>query len=140
MQLNKREECEMNIFVASWFFPPTTSSEGIVTYKLLRNSKNNYDVFCSTSRQWSYSSAMDMAEDDKIKVYSIETDEIEEWQKWAVDQFEKMYEERQYDCIMTRSTPPESIVIGRAIKKKHPEIKWIASILFLDAFSLLLCL
>ena len=81
----------MNIFVASWFFPPTTSSEGIVTYKLLRNSKNNYDVFCSTSRQWSYSSAMDMAEDDKIKVYSIETDEIEEWQKWAVDQFEKMY-------------------------------------------------
>ena len=118
----------MNIFVASWFFPPTTSSEGIVTYKLLRNSKNNYDVFCSTSRQWSYSSAMDMAEDDKIKVYSIETDEIEEWQKWAVDQFEKMYEERQYDCIMTRSTPPESIVIGRAIKKKHPEIKWIASL------------
>ena len=42
--------------------------------------------------------------------------------------FEKLYNERQYEYIMTRSTPPESIVIGREIKKRHPEIKWIASL------------
>ena len=119
---------EMNVFVASWFFPPTTSSEGIVTYKLLRNSQNNYDVFCSTSRQWSYDSAMSTSNDDRIKVYSVETDDIEKWQKWAVKQFEHYYKERKYDCIMTRSTPPESIVIGREIKKRHPEIKWVASL------------
>ena len=81
----------MNVFVASWFFPPTTSSEGIVTYKLLRNSQNNYDVFCSTSRQWSYDSAMSTSNDDRIKVYSVETDDIEKWQKWAVKQFEHYY-------------------------------------------------
>ena len=118
----------MNVFVASWFFPPTTSSEGIVTYKLLRNSAHNYDVCCSTSRQWSYSSVMNTIEEKNITVYSVETDAIEEWQKWTIEQFEKLYNERQYEYIMTRSTPPESIVIGREIKKRHPEIKWIASL------------
>ena len=118
----------MNVFVASWFFPPTTSSEGIVTYKLLRNSAHNYDVCCSTSRQWSYSSVMNTMEEKNITVYSVETDAIEEWQKWTIEQFEKLYNERQYEYIMTRSTPPESIVIGREIKKRHPEIKWIASL------------
>ena len=118
----------MNIFVASWFFPPTTSSEGIVTYKLLRNSQNNYDVFSSTSRQWSYESSMDITRDDRIKAYSIETNEIEKWQEWTIEQFEIMHKERHYECIMTRSTPPESVVVGREIKRRHPEIKWIASL------------
>lgn len=118
----------MNIFVASWFFPPTTSSEGIVTYKLLSNSEHNYDVCCSTSRQWSYRSSMEMTKKENIDVYSVETDDIEEWQEWTINKFEQLFQERHYECIMTRSTPPESIVVGREIKKKHPEIKWIASL------------
>lgn len=118
----------MNVFVASWFFPPTTSSEGIVTYKLLSNSENNYDVCCSASRQWSYSSTMEMKKNKNITVYSVETDDIEEWQEWTIEQFERLLQDQQYDCIMTRSTPPESIVVGREIKRKHPEIKWIASL------------
>ncbi len=118
----------MNIFVASWFFPPTTSSEGIVTYKLLSNSEHSYDVFCSTSRQWSYRSSMEMKKTDNMEVYSLETDSIDEWQKWAVRQFDKMMEKRHYDCIMTRSTPPESILIGQEIKRKYPNVKWIASL------------
>ena len=32
------------ILVISWFYPPINSSEGLVTYKLLRNSKLQYDV------------------------------------------------------------------------------------------------
>lgn len=118
----------MNIFVASWFFPPTTSSEGIVTYKLLSNSEHNYDVCCSTSRQWSYHSSMEMTKKENIDVYSVETDDIEEWQEWTINKFEQLFQKRHYECIMTRSTPPESIVVGREIKKKHPEIKWIASL------------
>ncbi len=118
----------MKIFVASWFFPPTTSSEGIVTYKLLRNSSHTYDVFCSGSRQWSYSSAMGTFDDENITVYTIETDDIDKWVRWCVKQFESKYEEERYECIMTRSTPPESILVGREIKKRHPEIKWIASL------------
>ena len=32
------------ILVISWYFPPINSSEGLVTYKLLKNSKYQYDV------------------------------------------------------------------------------------------------
>lgn len=118
----------MNIFVASWFFPPATSSEGIVTYKLLRNSKNDYDVFSSVSRQWGYQVEMTMRGEKNINSYTIETDDINEWVEACVEKFEELYPARQYDCIMTRSTPPESILIGRRIKAAHPEIKWIASL------------
>ena len=31
--------------VISWYFPPINSSEGLVTFKLLKNSKYKYDVF-----------------------------------------------------------------------------------------------
>ena len=118
----------MNIFVASWFFPPTTTSEGIVTYKLLRNSSHSYDVFCSKSKQWSYDSAMDMLNDKNIVVHAIETDELKKWVEWCVEQFEKNYASRKYECIMTRSTPPESILVGKEIKRRYPEIKWLASL------------
>ena len=36
------------ILVISWYFPPINSSEGLVTYKLLKNSKYQYDV-CRTA-------------------------------------------------------------------------------------------
>ena len=35
---------KMRGLVISWFYPPTNSSEGLVTYKLLKNSSFNYDV------------------------------------------------------------------------------------------------
>ena len=118
----------MKIFVASWFFPPATSSEGIVTYKLLRNSKYEYDVFSSTSQQWGYKAAMGLKDDANIHSYTIQTDDIDTWVNWCIEQFSERYEEEKYNCIMTRSTPPESILIGTAIKKKYPEVKWIASL------------
>lgn len=118
----------MNIFVAGWFFPPSTSSEGIVTYKLLRNSRNNYDVFSSTSKQWGYKASMSLQGEQNIRSYTIETDDIGEWVDFCVTQFDKLYPERMYDCIMTRSTPPESILVGQRIKEKYPQVKWIASL------------
>lgn len=118
----------MNIFVASWFFPPATSSEGIVTYKLLRNSKHNYDVFSSTSKLWGYKAAMGRRDEENINCYTIETDDIDAWVEASVEKFEELYAQRKYECVMTRSTPPESILVGRRIKKNHPEIKWIASL------------
>lgn len=117
----------MNIFVASWFFPPATSSEGIVTYKLLRNSRHQYDVFSSTSKRWGYKSAMEFHGEKNIHCYTIATDDIDEWVDASVAQFEKLYPKQKYTCIMTRSMPPESILVGERIKKKYPEIKWIAS-------------
>ena len=92
----------MNIFVASWFFPPATSSEGIVTYKLLRNSRHHYDVFSSTSKQWGYKAAMRMRGEKNIDTYTVETDDISEWVDFCVAQFEKRYAQQKYDCVMTR--------------------------------------
>ena len=46
------------ILVISWFYPPVNSSEGLVTYKLLRKSKNQFDVFTQKKIDlWSYSNA-----------------------------------------------------------------------------------
>lgn len=118
----------MNIFVASWFFPPSTSSEGIVTYKLLRNSRHNYDVFSSTSKQWGYKASMRLHGEKNIHSYTIETDDIQEWVDSCVAQFETLYPQRQYSYVMTRSTPPESILVGQRIKEKYPQVKWIASL------------
>lgn len=118
----------MNIYVASWFFPPATSSEGIVTYKLLRNSRHSYDVFSSTSKQWGYTAIMKMQGEENITSYTIETDSIDEWVEGAVKQFDRLYPQRQYACVMTRSTPPESILVGQRIKEKYPQVKWIASL------------
>ena len=43
------------ILVISWYFPPINSSEGLVTYKLLKNSKYQYDVCMQDSNDsWSY--------------------------------------------------------------------------------------
>ena len=118
----------MNIFVASWFFPPATSSEGIVTYKLLRNSRHHYDVFSSTSKQWGYKAAMRMRGEKNIDICTVETDDISEWVDFCVAQFEKRYAQQKYDCVMTRSTPPESILVGLRIKEKYPQVRWIASL------------
>lgn len=118
----------MKIFVASWFFPPATSSEGIVTYKLLRNSKHQYDVFSSTSKQWGYQNVMQQLNDKNLRCFTISTDNIDEWVEASIEQFEKLYVEEKYECIMTRSMPPESILIGNRIKEKYPQIKWIASL------------
>lgn len=118
----------MNIFVASWFFPPATSSEGIVTYKLLRNSENHYDVYSSTSKQWGYNATMDQKSETNITCYNIETDDINTWVEGCIAKFEELYPQQKYQCIMTRSTPPESILIGQRIKEKYRDIKWIASL------------
>ena len=118
----------MNIFVAAWYYPPVTSSEGIVTYKLLRESNNQYDVFSSLSDKWSYHKAFGKFEEDHITNYTIDTDNIDEWADACVEKFEELYPARKYDCIMTRSTPPESIMVGARIKEKYPDVKWIASL------------
>ena len=117
----------MRIFVASWFFPPVTTSEGIVAYKLLRNSRHQYDVCSSLSRQWTYH--RDFSYDaDNITVFPIETDDFDEWIDQAVELFETRHHEHPYDAIMSRSMPPESVDVAKRIRENHPDIPWIASL------------
>ena len=116
----------MKGFVASWFFPPQTSAEGIVTYKLLKYSKHEYDVCCSSSDLWSYHTTSEM-KSDNIRVFPVKTDDIDTWVEKAIQMFEERHAREHYDFIMTRSMPPESVLFGFRVKEKHPEIRWIAS-------------
>lgn len=116
----------MRIFVASWFFPPNSSSEGFVTYKLLRNSGHEYDVACSTSHKWGYADELRISEPN-IHVHPIETEKLEDWAEKSIALFEELHATRKYDAVMTRSMPPDAVIVGREIKRRHPEIKWIAS-------------
>ena len=116
----------MRGFVASWFFPPQTSAEGLVTFKLLKYSGNEYDVCCSTSDLWGYEKKSHL-ESSNIHVYPVKTNDLNQWVKEAVDIFCQQNKKKSYDFIMTRSMPPESVQIGLKIKELFPDIKWIAS-------------
>lgn len=116
----------MRIFVASWFFPPNTSAEGLVTFKLLKYSQNEYDVCCSKSKNWSYEKDSNL-EAKNIHIFPVDTDDISKWVQQCIEIFKENHNKKKYDCIMTRSMPPESIIIGDEIKKIDKNIKWIAS-------------
>lgn len=114
------------VLVISWFFPPINSSEGLVTFKLLKNSRLKYDVFTQKkSKNWAYN-------DNENKLISKNVSPIfskcENPSEWIADGV-KFFEDNKdkYDVIMTRSMAPESHEIGLIIKKNNPNVKWIAS-------------
>ena len=114
------------ILVISWYFPPINSSEGLVTYKLLKNSKFQYDVCMQDSNDsWSYGKDNYLPECENIKTICIKGDSLEIWKKETIKYFKNHSD--QYDIVMTRCMPPESHEIGLEIKKIKPSIKWIAS-------------
>lgn len=114
------------ILVITWFYPPVNSSEGLVTYKLLNNSKYEFDVFTQkNSASWSYGNKDDLENNKNINCIFANSDNLKDWQKEAILYFKKNKD--KYDVVMTRSMPPESHKIGIKIKKIKPSIKWIAS-------------
>ena len=114
------------ILVISWFYPPINSSEGLVTYKLLRNSKLQYDVCMQESNaSWSYGKNEKLPEASNVTRIPVAADDLEIWKEAAVEYFRKNKE--KYDIVMTRSMAPESHMIGLKIKEIKPEIIWIAS-------------
>ena len=114
------------ILVISWFFPPVNSSEGLVTYKLLNNSKNNYDVFTQKSNNsWAYKQSDNLYINDNInRIYSNAKD-LDEYYEEAIEYYNKNVD--KYDVVMTRSMPEISHEIGLKIKKINPSVIWIAS-------------
>ena len=114
------------ILVISWFYPPINSSEGLVTYKLLRNSKLQYDVCMQESNDsWSYGKNERLPEASNVNRIPVAADDLETWKEAVIEYFRKNKE--NYDIVMTRSMPPESHMIGLKIKEIKPEIIWIAS-------------
>lgn len=114
------------ILVITWFYPPVNSSEGLVTYKLLNNSKYEYDVFTQkNSASWSYGNKDNLENNKNIDCIFAESNNLKDWKKEAIKYFKE--NKNKYDVVMTRSMPPESHEIGIKIKKIKPSIKWIAS-------------
>lgn len=114
------------ILVISWFYPPINSSEGLVTYKLLKSSKYKYDVYTQKNNtSWSYGNKDILPESENVTSIFANANNIDEWMNEAI----KYYKENvdKYDIVMTRSMPPESHKIGLEIKKINPNIIWIAS-------------
>ncbi len=126
-QESEREVCIMKrILVVSWYFPPINSSEGLVTYKLLKNSKFEYDVCTQESNSlWSYGKNDYLPECKNVRKICKKGDSLKQWKKAVIEYFKK--HEKEYDIVMTRCMPPESHEIGMEIKKIKPSIFWIAS-------------
>ena len=116
----------MKGFVAAWFFPPQTSAEGLVTFKLLKYSRHQHDVCTSASDLWSYHAESQLT-CDNISVFPIQAESLEDWADKAFDLFEQRNKTEKYDFVMTRSMPPESLLFGFKVKEKYPDMKWIAS-------------
>lgn len=116
----------MRGFVVSWFFPPNNSSEGLVTFKLLKRSRFNYDVFTQKIHSnWSYGATEHKLINKNITPYYSSGNSYDEWINEGIEYFKKNQD--KYDFIMTRTTPKESHLVGLALKKLYPEKLWIAS-------------
>ena len=115
-------------FVISWYYPPGNSSEGLVTFKLLKNSKYQYDVWTRADQQqsvWDRKSHEDKLVTDNVKIIPGKCENEKEWVREGIKYFDAHRDE--YDFVMSRSMPVESHEIAISIKKKYPDIKWIAS-------------
>ena len=114
------------IFVVSWFYPPINSSEGLVTFKLINNSKYSYDVFTQNNfHDWTYGSNVNYKNKKNVNVIFSKSNTLAKWVEDACEYFEKNKD--KYDYVMTRAMPQESHLVGLKLKKKFPNIKWIAS-------------
>lgn len=112
--------------VISWYFPPINSSEGLCTFKLLKNSKFEYDVYTQkNNKSWSYDTNEDKLTSKNINPVFSETDDIGMWVEEGVNRFKNKL--NNYNFIMSRSMAPESHEIALELKKINPNIPWIAS-------------
>lgn len=114
------------ILVISWFYPPVNSSEGLVTYKLLKASQYSYDVFTQKNNAlWSYGNKDTLPEAKNVNSIFAKAKSLNDWMLEAVEYYRENID--KYDIVMTRSMPPESHKIGLKLKEINPKLKWIAS-------------
>lgn len=113
-------------FVISWYFPPINSSEGLCTYKLLKNSKYKYDVYTQgCNLEWTYGNNAMFDIPNNINVIRSSKNDKKQWEDEVYKYYLNNYD--KYDVIMSRSNEPEAHDIALKIKKRFPNIVWIAS-------------
>lgn len=114
--------------VISWYYPPGNSSEGLVTYKLLKNSSFTYDVFTRKSYNanlWDRQTDESALVSDNVTIHQANTDDEEEW----VDEAVKFFKENadKYDFIMSRIMSEKAHLAAAKIKDEFPNVFWAAS-------------
>lgn len=117
----------MKIFVISWFYPPVTTSEALVTYKLFSNSKNEYYVCSALNNNWSYNNETKL-ESKNVHQFAFEVNNFEDFKDLCFEKYLELSKTIKFDAIMTRSMPPESQNVGLRIKKINKKIPWIVSL------------
>lgn len=116
----------MKGLVISWYFPPINSSEGICTFKLLKNSKFQYDVYTQkNNKNWSYDTNETKLTSSNINPIYSDSSDIETWVRDGIDYCKNNID--KYDFIMSRSMAPESHEIALEVKRQKPNVFWIAS-------------
>ena len=105
------------VFVAAWEYPPMASGESVVCRRTLENSSFSYDVCCGP---------LESKGDDHVRLFPIGGNKYLSWPFAVARQFEMLYRQEEYPVMMSRVMPPNGHLAGWLIKRRHPEIKWIA--------------
>ena len=136
------------MFVIPGSFVPFNDTVTILSYKRLRNLDLNMDVFCFKGKE-DPSLLKELENDEQFKKFNIKYTSDLDWaiprnyplrlpfglllmNKYVSDAL-KEFEKGEYEYLFTSIVPGISHIAGYKIKKKHPEVKWIAS--FSDPFK-----
>ena len=136
------------MFVVPGSFVPYNDTVTILSYKRLRNLDMDMDVFCFNGKEDS-SLLKELEKDENFKKFHIKYTSDLDWaiprnyplrlpvglllmNKYVSDAV-KEFEKGDYEYLFTSIVPGISHIAGYKIKKKHPEVKWIAS--FSDPFK-----
>lgn len=123
----KKKNYKKRGYVVGWFYPPQTTAQAISTYKILKNSKINYDVFTTKSRIWNYNSEtnLNIFDTPNINVFTSEETDPNLWCNLACKEF--LENSNKYDFFMTRVMPSWSHNVGLKIRDAGDNTKWVAS-------------
>ena len=136
------------MFVVPGSFVPYNDTVTILSYKRLRNLDMDMDVFCFKGKE-DPSLLKELEKDENFKKFHIKYTSDLDWaiprnyplrlpaglllmNKYVSDAL-KEFEKGEYEYLFTSIVPGISHIAGYKIKKKHPEVKWIAS--FSDPFK-----
>ncbi len=136
------------MFVVPGSFVPYNDTVTILSYKRLRNLDMDMDVFCFKGKE-DRSLLKELEKDENFKKFHIKYTSDLDWaiprnyplrlpaglllmNKYVSDAL-KEFEKGEYEYLFTSIVPGISHIAGYKIKKKHPEVKWIAS--FSDPFK-----
>ena len=136
------------MFVVPGSFVPYNDTVTILSYKRLRDLDMDMDVFCFNGKE-DASLLRELENDEAFKKFHIRYTSDLEWaiprnhplllpaglflmNKYVHDSL-KEFEKGEYTHLFTSIVPGISHIAGAKIKKKHPEVQWIAS--FSDPFK-----